>query len=71
MQVKQGLENLTAAGALGYHEKPTDKLQGGLNFTMGKGDRRSKKSKIWRHSYGNSRPRPQKKKRAKASGKSG
>jgi len=36
---------------------------------MGKGDRRSKKSKIWRHSYGNSRPRPQKKKRAKASEK--
>ncbi|MFO8057463.1 MAG: 30S ribosomal protein THX [bacterium] len=34
---------------------------------MGKGDRRSKRSKVWRHSYGNARPRPKKKRRARLS----
>lgn len=31
---------------------------------MGKGDKRSKKGKIWRGSHGNSRPKPGKKKAA-------
>ena len=35
---------------------------------MGRGDRRSKKGKIWRHSHGNTRPKETEKK-ADAGGK--
>jgi 30S ribosomal protein S31 len=32
---------------------------------MGRGDKRSKKGKIWRHSFGNSRPKPKVEQKAK------
>ena len=32
---------------------------------MGRGDRRTKKGKIWRGSFGNTRPKPGKKKKEK------
>jgi len=38
---------------------------------MGRGDRRSKKGKIWRSSHGNARPKAKVKKKQKAKQKSG
>lgn len=36
---------------------------------MGKGDKKSKRGKIFRNSHGKTRPRPNKKKKSKSAGK--